>query len=124
MKFSGEKLKLVASGDMFSTGDLNVCPSCFNGKQDAGEEGVDCGGSCSSCSSIPRLVEKFQWLFLVIALLLILIAGMLARPYYYIAYIRMMMHLGRSALLRNEASAFMLKNPDLFREKNQGDKKK
>jgi hypothetical protein len=124
LKFSGEKLKLVASGDMFSTGDLNVCPSCFNGKQDAGEEGVDCGGSCSSCSSIPRLVEKFQWLFLVIALLLILIAGMLARPYYYIAYIRMMMHLGRSALLRNEASAFMLKNPDLFREKNQGDKKK
>ncbi|RME52293.1 hypothetical protein D6783_05260, partial [Candidatus Woesearchaeota archaeon] len=30
---------------------LEAAPSCFDGVQNGGEEGVDCGGSCAPCSS-------------------------------------------------------------------------
>lgn len=35
--------------------DVCVAPSCANGVQDAGENGVDCGGECGTCAAVnPR----------------------------------------------------------------------
>jgi hypothetical protein len=46
---------------------LGVCASsCGNGKQDAGETGIDCGGSCAPC---PPKTEEERGMSMVYGLL-------------------------------------------------------
>jgi hypothetical protein len=104
LKFTGERLKVVASGDMFSVGDLNVCPSCFDGKKDGDETGVDCGGSCRACTEAEKESGGFLIVYVIIAGLLLAVAGFLAIPYINIARIKLLIKFGQNALKRNEES--------------------
>jgi len=56
------------------------CPTCFDGIQNQGETGVDCGGSCSACS--PAFIGRVTsfagsgsgWTYLLIGLLILAVA--------------------------------------------------
>jgi len=58
-------------------GPCSPCPTCSDGIQNQGEEGIDCGGPCPwKCEPEKPLIKK-KWLFyliLIIFLLLLLIA--------------------------------------------------
>lgn len=46
----------TATGCCTTTITCTSCPSCFDGVQNQGETGVDCGGPCPPCSSGPTLI--------------------------------------------------------------------
>jgi hypothetical protein len=64
--------------------DEEPTESCYDGIQNQGERDVDCGGPCSSCPEEPVLEEPgFNWMYLVLAILIILlIAGIILAHYY------------------------------------------
>ncbi|MBI5002421.1 hypothetical protein HZC31_03490 [Candidatus Woesearchaeota archaeon] len=59
-------------------------PTCYDGVQNQGERGKDCGGPCDACPTAPVVEEpKTNWLYigLAIFLLLLIIAIILAHKY-------------------------------------------
>lgn len=58
--------------------------SCFDGIQNQGERGVDCGGPCDSCPTVPVTeTPETNWWYYVVAgvLLLLIVAVILAHKY-------------------------------------------
>jgi hypothetical protein len=54
-------------------GPCEPCPSCSDGIQNQGEEGVDCGGPCPKACEIEIPESEFPWLVSLLWLLLLLI---------------------------------------------------
>lgn len=65
-KTSGEGVKLVAYGDNYAVEGAEYCPSCYDGKQDGDETGVDCGGTCKACPG--KIPFPWFWFWIVVAL--------------------------------------------------------
>ncbi|MCU0642028.1 MAG: right-handed parallel beta-helix repeat-containing protein [archaeon] len=80
------------------------CPHCYNGIQDAGEEGIDCGGECRLCKPESRIPWGIiAWaLWIMAALLLVPILKLLKEDDDIIAEIRKLISDGKAALKENE----------------------
>ncbi|MEK6934613.1 MAG: hypothetical protein AABW46_01920, partial [Nanoarchaeota archaeon] len=64
--------------EIFEINDVNCCECNYNGIQDTGEEGIDCGGACPTCE-----VEEFIWPKCKLSLLLFFITGVLLVVQFY-----------------------------------------
>ena len=55
-------------------GDDDLCPSCNNGLQDSGEEGLDCGGECGACLEASYRFGFYRsfWIFFTVSSLILI----------------------------------------------------
>lgn len=66
--------KISIYGMSFTLEDLEYCPWCYNGLKDYDETGVDCGGSCRSCTEAETPAARANYLgILALSILLSLL---------------------------------------------------